>query len=101
MHPDRLPSGSGKQEDWAKTWSALVNEGYKTLNNDRLRGEYLLSQRGVEIEEQDKMEDPELLMEILEVRESLAEAQTEEQISSIREQNKGKDIVVAHICPLS
>lgn len=35
------------------------------------------------------MEDPELLMEILEVRESLEEAQTEEEVSVIREQNKG------------
>lgn len=89
MHPDRLPSGSGKQEDWAKTWSAIVNEAYKTLNNDRLRGEYLLAKRGVEIEEQDKMEDPELLMEILEVRESLEEAQTEEEVAAIRDQNTG------------
>jgi molecular chaperone HscB len=89
VHPDRLISGSTQQEDWAKTWSAIVNESYQTLNDDRLRGEYLLAKRGVEIEEQDKMEDPEMLMEILEVRESLEEAQTEEEISVIRDQNKG------------
>ena len=70
-------------------WSAIVNEGYKTLNNDRTRGEYLLSLRGVQIEEQDKMEDPELLMEILEVRESLEEAQTQEEVDAIRDSNKG------------
>lgn len=69
-------------------WSAIVNEGYKTLNNDRTRGEYLLSLRGVQIEEQDKMEDPELLMEILEVRESFEEAQTQEEVDAIRDSNK-------------
>lgn len=73
-------------------WSAIVNEGYKTLNNDRTRGEYLLSLRGVQIEEQDKMEDPELLMEILEVRESLEEAQTQEEVDAIRDSNKGESL---------
>jgi len=90
VHPDRLQtsSDSAKQEDWAKTWSALVNEGYKTLSNESRRGEYMLLQRGVQIEEQDKMEDPELLMEILEVREALEEASTEEEVGAIRDQNK-------------
>lgn len=90
VHPDRLPpsSDASKQEDWAKTWSAIVNEGYKTLSNESRRGEYMLLQRGVEIEEQDKMEDPELLMEILEVREALEEASTEEEVIAIRDQNK-------------
>jgi len=48
----------------------------------------MLLQRGVQIEEQDKMEDPELLMEILEVREALEEASTEEEVGAIRDQNK-------------
>ena len=65
-----------------------MNEAYKTLNSDSLRGEYLLGKRGIQIEEKDKMEDPGLLMEILEVREALADAQTEEQVADIREQNK-------------
>ncbi|CAD6575114.1 MAG: hypothetical protein CYPHOPRED_005576 [Cyphobasidiales sp. Tagirdzhanova-0007] len=90
VHPDRLPSSSDreKQLQYAGTWSALVNEAYKTLNSDSLRGEYLLGKRGIQIEEKDKMEDPGLLMEILEVREALADAQTEEQVADIREQNK-------------
>lgn len=96
MHPDRLSSLSSdgsvpveQQENYAKAWSALVNEAYKTLTNDVSRGEYLLSLRGVRIEEQDKMEDPALLMEILEVREGLEEAISEEEVQQIRQQNKG------------
>ena len=97
MHPDRLSSLSSdglvpveQQENYAKAWSALVNEAYKTLTNDVSRGEYLLSLRGVRIEEQDKMEDPALLMEILEVREALEEAISEEEVQQIRQQNRGK-----------
>lgn len=79
----------GQQESFAKAWSAVVNEAYKTLTSDVKRGEYLLELRGVRIEEQDKMEDPELLMEILEIREALADAQTEEEVQQIRSDNAG------------
>lgn len=71
-------------------WSALVNEGYKTLSEDRLRGEYMLAKHGVAIQEEDKMDDPELLMEILEVREALEDAQTAEEVDEIRSNNKGE-----------
>lgn len=68
-------------------WSSIVNEGYKTLGDDRLRAEYILEQKGVAISEEDKMDDPELLMEIMEIREALADAQTQEEVNDIRESN--------------
>lgn len=95
VHPDRLPQARDsqarrQQEDWANMWSSIVNEGYKTLGDDRLRGEYILEQKGVAISEEDKMDDAELLMEIMEVRESLEDAQTQEEVDEIRENNAGK-----------
>jgi Fe-S protein assembly co-chaperone HscB len=97
VHPDRLPQvkdskARRQQEDWANMWSSMVNEGYKTLSDDRLRGEYMLGKKGVAIEEEDKMEDPELLMEIMEVRESLEDANTQEEVDTIREENRGECI---------
>ncbi|KAK9898386.1 hypothetical protein P389DRAFT_193424 [Cystobasidium minutum MCA 4210] len=92
VHPDRLPPAKDsqarrQQEDWANMWSSIVNEGYKTLGDDRLRGEYILEKKGVAISEEDKMDDPELLMEIMEVREALEDAQTQEEVDEIRENN--------------
>lgn len=41
-HPD-LFSGQGDKEDWAKEWSSRLNDAWKTLADDRSRGEYLAS----------------------------------------------------------
>lgn len=94
VHPDRLPPAKSsqarrQQEDWANMWSSIVNEGYKTLLDDRLRGEYILEKKGVAIQEEDKMEDVDLLMEIMEVREALEEAHTQEDVDTFREENAG------------
>lgn len=96
VHPDRLSQSTSnstqrqQQEDWANMWSSIVNEGYKTLSDERLRGEYILGKQGVAVREEDKMDDPELLMEIMEVREALEDAQTQEQVDEIRDNNSGR-----------
>ncbi|GAA6027319.1 hypothetical protein JCM8097_002589 [Rhodosporidiobolus ruineniae] len=87
VHPDMF-SGKGETEGWAKAWSGKVNDAYKALVNDRERGEYLLSLHDVTIGEGDPVTDPELLMNIMETREALEEASTEEEVAQIREQNK-------------
>ncbi|GAA5857549.1 hypothetical protein JCM8547_009335 [Rhodosporidiobolus lusitaniae] len=86
VHPDMF-SGKGEVESWAKAWSGRVNDAYKALVNDRERGEYLLSLRDVTIGEGDPVTDPELLMNIMETREALEEASTEDEVAQIRQQN--------------
>ncbi|GAA5907754.1 J-type chaperone JAC1 [Sporobolomyces salmoneus] len=86
VHPDRF-GGQGEREEWAKLWSSRVNEAWKTLSNERERAEYLLSLHDVTIGEADPVTDPELLMSIMEIREALEEAETPEQVDSIRAQN--------------
>jgi molecular chaperone HscB len=53
------------------------------------RAQYLLSLRGIEVAEDEtaKVEDPELLMEVLEAREAIEEAEKEEDLEGLREQN--------------
>ena len=41
------------------------------------------------IDETDSVTEPELLMEVMEIREALEEAQTEERVDQIRQDNKG------------
>ncbi|GAA99328.1 uncharacterized protein L969DRAFT_93790 [Mixia osmundae IAM 14324] len=89
VHPDRAGSND-KQKSWAFQWSTLINEAYQTLLSDRRRAEYMLSLEGVTVEEADKITDPDLLMSILESRETLEEAETEEDVHVLREDNKGK-----------
>ena len=83
----------GADKARAEGLSSLLNEAYKTLQNPLLRAQYLLSLRGIEVAEDEtaKVEDPELLMEVLEVREAIEEAQSEEELVPLQEAN-GKKI---------
>lgn len=72
--------------------SARINEAYKTLQNPLLRAQYLLSLRGIDVAEDEtaKVEDPELLMEVLETRETIEEAQAEEDLEPLKKSNEGR-----------
>jgi molecular chaperone HscB len=74
----------------AEATSARINEAYKTLQNPLLRAQYLLSLRGIDVaqDETAKVEDPELLMEVLDTRELIESAKEEEELEEIRAVNE-------------
>lgn len=55
-----------------------------------LRAQYLLSLRGIEVaaDETAKVDDPELLMEVLEARENIEDAEREEDLEEMRHRNE-------------
>ncbi|KAF4949836.1 hypothetical protein FSARC_13374 [Fusarium sarcochroum] len=85
-HPDMHP---GEHKTRAEATSALINEAYKTLANPLLRAQYLLSLRGVDVanDETLKVEEPELLMLVLEAREEIEDAESEEDLDEPRAAN--------------
>ncbi|KAF2147680.1 Fe-S protein assembly co-chaperone HscB [Myriangium duriaei CBS 260.36] len=85
-HPDLAPADRKRQ---AEALSARINEAYKTLQNPLLRAQYLLSLRGIDVAEDEtaKVDDPELLMEVLETRETIEEAQEESDLDPLKETN--------------
>ncbi|KAB2572554.1 J-type co-chaperone JAC1 [Lasiodiplodia theobromae] len=89
-HPDRQPGGSDKRR--AEALSARINEAYRTLQSPLLRAQHLLHLRGIDVAEDErlKVEDPELLMEVLEAREAIEEAETEEEVLAMKESNEEK-----------
>lgn len=87
-HPDRAAQSQKRQ---AEALSARVNEAYKTIQDPLRRARYLLSLRGIDVEDDSaKLEENELLMEVMEVREAVEEAENEEQLLEIREKNNGR-----------
>lgn len=57
------------------------------------RAEYLLSLRGVNLEETDKLDGEdgdhaEFIMEVMEARSALEEAETDEEVANVRAENK-------------
>jgi len=85
-HPDLHPPENRVK---AQALSARINEAYKTLQSPLLRAQYLLSLKGIEVAEDEtaKVEDPELLMEVLDARERIEEAASEEDLEEMKTEN--------------
>lgn len=88
-HPDLHPPHHKAR---AEATSARINEAYKTLSSPLLRAQYLLDARlGVSAhpssDEAARVEDPELLMQVLEAREVIEEAEDESELLPLREEN--------------
>lgn len=96
-HPDRHPQEMKRR---AEATSARINEAYKTLQNPLKRAQYLLSLRGIDVAEDEtaKVDDPDLLMEVLETREEIEAAEEEEDLIEMKRINserirKSEDVI--------
>ena len=82
LHPDRFASAPASERVAALSRSRALNDAYKTLKSPVGRAEYLLARAGVNIGDNEQL-DPTFLMDILELREELAEARVAKQTSLI------------------
>ncbi|KZV77640.1 Co-chaperone Hsc20 [Peniophora sp. CONT] len=98
IHPDVWAPHGDDKVDVARDLSGIVNKAYNTLLSPLSRAQYILREHGLDVSETDQVEDPELLMGILESREALEEAQAQSDVDAIREENAGRiDTVVNEI----
>ncbi|KAK0256425.1 molecular chaperone [Friedmanniomyces endolithicus] len=87
-HPDLQPATQKRQ---AEALSSLINEAYRTLQDPLKRAQYLLLQQGWDVEdESSKLSGGELLMEVMEAREAVEEAESEEEVGVLRRENEGR-----------
>ncbi|KAI7724293.1 hypothetical protein KC322_g21 [Hortaea werneckii] len=87
-HPDHAPAG---QERHAEALSMRINEAYRTLSDPLKRAQYLLSLRGIDVEDESaKMSGGPLLMEVMEAREAVDEVEDEEGLTEIKAENDGR-----------
>ncbi len=82
LHPDRYASAPASERVAALSRSRALNDAYQTLKKPVARAEYLLAVHGVTIGDNERL-DPTFLMEILELREELAEARAAGRISEV------------------
>ncbi len=95
LHPDRFASKLVAEQEAALAQSSLLNDAYRTLKDPIARTQYLLTQEGVELEEQSKsateaarasgtekkqIVPPELLEEVFELNMQLAEMRAAKQM---------------------
>ncbi|MBW0488624.1 hypothetical protein O181_028339 [Austropuccinia psidii MF-1] len=74
---------------YMKEWSMLINQANETLRDDLKRAEYMIELDGrIRLsQETESLTDPTILIEIMEVREQLAEAQSLQEVESIARLN--------------
>ncbi|KXS09187.1 Co-chaperone Hsc20 [Gonapodya prolifera JEL478] len=87
VHPDNFAAKSERELRLSEVQSSFINKAYQTLKDPLPRALYLLSLRDIPVSESDTLDDTELLMEILELREELEEAETQEEVDDIRSRN--------------
>lgn len=73
LHPDRHARSDPRARRWSLERSVQLNEAYRTLRDPVRRAEYLVQRAGVAVA---PSVPPELLAEILELREQLQEAKS-------------------------
>ena len=73
LHPDRYANAPAAERVVALSKARALNDAYQILKKPVPRAEYLLQRAGVTIGDNERL-DPAFLMEILDLREALAEA---------------------------
>ncbi|XP_033750346.1 iron-sulfur cluster co-chaperone protein HscB-like [Pecten maximus] len=87
LHPDKYSQKTEKERDLAEIQSSLVNKAYTTLTKPLSRALYLLELNKLPIEEANSDVDPDFLMEIMEINEELADADSPESLQKIQTEN--------------
>ena len=86
-HPDRFAAQGAAAQRVAMQWSVRVNEAYQRLRDPVKRAAYLCELAGVAIDaERNTAMPPDFLMQQMQWREDLDEAQTPEHIEALLDQ---------------
>jgi molecular chaperone HscB len=109
-HPDRFAKAMPQERMEAVVRNTELNDAYRVLKNDIKRAEYLLKLEGVDIGEEKPQSttgatkqmvvDAKLLMEVMELREALAEARSdgdEAKVKALAEDVVGRRAVAMKI----
>ena len=83
-HPDRFVGKPAEERAKAAVEAAALNDAYRTLKDPLARAVYLAELRGVELPGDGKtIDDPELLMEVMDAREELHEANSIAEVDAL------------------
>lgn len=85
LHPDRFATKTPKEKALSQQQATSLNDAYETLNDSLSRAVYLAGLMGLNVlnEGCNALTDPVILMEAMEMREALAEAETIDDVSGI------------------
>ncbi|XP_026659944.2 iron-sulfur cluster co-chaperone protein HscB homolog isoform X2 [Phoenix dactylifera] len=79
-----------KEKTFAADQSARVNDAYRTLNKSLSRALYLMRLEGVHVDEEKTVMDPDLLAEMMDIREAVEEASDSHALKQLQTQIERK-----------
>lgn len=89
FHPDKFASASAFEQKQAVMMSSTINDAYRTLKNPIDRAAYLLKSQNIDADAPEHTSfSPEFLMQQMEWRETLMDAQMEQNHDAIRALNQ-------------
>ncbi len=85
LHPDRFATRTARERAISQSQAVALNAAYEILKDPLSRAEYMLRLNGVDVNPDgcNTVRDPSLLMEQMERREALAEAETPDAVHAI------------------
>eukprot|EP00127_Corallochytrium_limacisporum_P000369 Clim_evm64s11 gene=Clim_evmTU64s11 len=88
LHPDKYHQRTKEEQRIAPVFSSVINKAYSTLKDPMSRALYLLKLHKKELEEHEGATDQALLMQIMEANETLAEAESYDEVHELRDENR-------------
>ncbi len=91
VHPDRFSCKSEQEQEYSSAQASLINNAYRTLYDPLSRARYLLLRDAPELAEEGSATQrlsPETLMEIMELREEIADTESPEALIAIYKRNE-------------
>lgn len=86
LHPDRFANKTAKEKSLSQQQAVSLNEAFDVLKDSLLRADYLLQVSGEDgISHDHTVNDPVLLMEAMETRESLMEATSIDVVNKVND----------------
>ncbi|KAF5285770.1 hypothetical protein FQR65_LT13049 [Abscondita terminalis] len=88
LHPDKYSNKSREEQEISSRYSSLVNNAYNTLRAPLKRAVHLLNLHGENVDEDQKIVDPEFLALIMELNEEIDAATTPKQLRDLDDKNR-------------
>ncbi|XP_018565409.1 uncharacterized protein LOC108906586 [Anoplophora glabripennis] len=89
LHPDKFSNKTDEEQHISAEYSSLLNKAYSSLHTPLKRAEHLLNLRGEQIGEEQAVDDPAFLMEIMELNEEMESAGNDkEKLKALNTKNK-------------
>eukprot|EP00884_Botryococcus_braunii_P013970 jgi/Botrbrau1/22574/Bobra.176_1s0007.1 len=93
LHPDKFSTASEEARKHSAAQSALVNEAYSTLKKPLSRAKHLLELEGLgeDISGEGTITDPELLMEVMELRQAVEDTSDPDELARLASFNQEQE----------